>query len=159
MGQVEKYQGEKVCDKRHDNDDGDDDDDDNNNNNNNNNKLITHKHFILEFTINDTHYRPQPQYTPSTDRAPVAHISSLTLHMLHTIQNTTTKMHFVFPPFASTPEFSCASQTKVWGTEVWRFGQIQLWATTTDPLTRESVINIRFHSTATRNNALCRVAK
>ena len=63
MGQVEKYHGEKVCDKRHD----DDDDDDN---------LITHKHFILEFTINDTHYRPQPQYTPSTDRVPVAHTSS-----------------------------------------------------------------------------------
>ena len=82
---------------------------------------------------------------PRLTRVPVAHISSLTLHMLHRIQNTTTKTNFVFPPFAGTPEFSSASQTKVWGTDVWRFGQIQLWATTTDPLSRESVINIRFH--------------
>ena len=125
---------------------------------NNNNKLIAHKHFILEFTINDTHYGPQPQYTPSTDRVPVAYISSLTLHMSHRIQNTTTRKQFVFPPFAGTPEFSCASQTKVWEDEVSRLGHIQLWATTTEPLTRVSVINVRFRCTATRINVLCRVA-
>jgi len=90
-------------------------DDGDGNDNNNNNKLIAHKHFILEFTINDTYYGPQTQYTPSTDRVPVAHISSLTLHMSHRIQNATIKTHFAFPPFAGTPEFSCASQTKVWG--------------------------------------------
>jgi hypothetical protein len=140
----EKYRGETACDKRYDDD---------------NNKLITHKHFIPEFKLMIHTTALSLHIHPRLTDVSAAYIGSLTLHVVYSIQTTTTKLHFVFPPFAGAPEFPCASHTKIWGTEVWSFEQIQLWATTTYPLTRESVINIRFKRTATKIHARCRVAK